>query len=155
MMLISFAAIYADAATKNKASFYTTAYTRCKAPTEKYYMIQMAGRYFTGQGADVIYENIAFITDLAGKAPEWYLRLAGIQVLGQFIEYFQNESDMLQYEIEELSAKGNSSELQDKQSRKMALDQNVAQLQIILEAIRIAETDPNLMPYLNPSPVEE
>ena len=155
LMLVSFAAIYADAATKNKANFFTSAYSRCKTPSEKYYMIQMAGRYFLGQGEEVINQNTAFMTELASKAPEWYLRLASIQVLSQFMEYFQGETEMLDYEITELSSKANSSELQDKQARKLALSQNLAQLQIILDAIRTNETDPNLLPYLNPMPAED
>lgn len=146
-MLTSIAAIYAISGTPDKLDFLMRTFEKIKNPNEKYFFVQIIGRYALSQNEELIVKTIDRMSDIARKASPWFVRLAGIQMLSEYSGYFQTKTDELTGEINELVEKGAS--VQEKEIQKTALVQKAEQLNRTLEEIRNSETDPNLIRILN------
>jgi len=149
-MLISIAAIYAMSGTPDKFDFLIKTFDKIKNPNEKYFFVQIIGRYALSQSDDLVINTIDRMTEIARKGSPWFIRLAGIQMLAEYMGYFQAKTDELTGEISGMVEKGASvSAVQEKEIQKAAFTQKSEQLNKTLEEIRNSETDPNLMRILN------
>jgi hypothetical protein len=149
-MLISIAAIYAMSGTPNKYEFLTKTYDRIKNPNEKYFFTQIIGRYAISQSDELVAKTIEQMTQIARKGSPWFVRLAGIQMLSEYIGYFQGKTDELTGEISGMVEKGATvTAVQEKEIQKAAFGKKVEELNAVIEEIRTNETDPNLMRILN------
>jgi hypothetical protein len=112
--------------------------------------VQIIGRYALSQSDDLVINTIDRMTEIARKGSPWFIRLAGIQMLAEYMGYFQAKTDELTGEISGMVEKGASvSAVQEKEIQKAAFTQKSEQLNKTLEEIRNSETDPNLMRILN------
>jgi aminopeptidase N len=149
-LLASIAAIYATAAVPGKMSFLLSAYSRISSPNEKYYFIQAMGKYALSQDEETIRTSIPAFDDISRKAPAWWLRLSGIQVLSEIKSWYDAKTDELSAEIMTLKEKGTSTlVIQDREVLKAAYGKQSAQIGDSLREIRAAEKDPNLTRLLN------
>jgi aminopeptidase N len=149
-MLISIAAIYAMSGTPDKHDFLLKTFEKIKNPNEKYFFVQIIGRYALSQNEDLVIKTIDQMTEIARKGSPWFIRLAGIQMLAEYIGYFQAKTDELTGEISGMVEKGASvTAVQEKEIQKAAFAQKAEQLNRTIEEIRTNETDPNLMRILN------
>jgi hypothetical protein len=149
-MLISIAAIYAMSGTPDKYDFLLKTFEKIKNPNEKYFFVQIIGRYALSQNEDLVVKSIDRMTEIARKASPWFVRLAGIQMLSEYSGYFQAKTDELTGEISGMVEKGAAvTAIQEKEIQKAAFAQKSEQLNGTLEEIRNSETDPNLLRILN------
>jgi aminopeptidase N len=149
-MLISIAAIYAMSGTPDKYDFLLNTFEKIKNPNEKYFFVQIIGRYTLSQNEDLVIKSIDRMTEIARKASPWFVRLAGIQMLSEYSGYFQAKTDELTGEISGMVEKGAAvTAVQEKEIQKAAFVQKAENLNRTLEEIRNTETDPNLMRILN------
>ncbi len=149
-MLISIAAIYAMSGTPNKYDFLIKTFDRIKNPNEKYFFVQIIGRYALSQKEDLVLKTSDQMLQIARKGSPWFVRLAGIQMLGEFSGYFQAKTDELNGEISGMVEKGASvTSVQEKEIQKAAFTRKAEELNANIEEIRKSETDPNLLRILN------
>ena len=149
-MLISIAAIYAMSGTPNKYDFLIKTFDRIKNPNEKYFFVQIIGRYALSQNEDLVLKTSDQMLQIARKGSPWFVRLAGIQMLGEFSGYFQAKTDELNGEISGMVEKGASvTSVQEKEIQKAAFTRKAEELNANIEEIRKSETDPNLLRILN------
>jgi aminopeptidase N len=149
-MLISIAAIYAMSGTPNKYDFLIKTFDRIKNPNEKYFFVQIIGRYALSQNEDLVLKTSDQMLQIARKGSPWFVRLAGIQMLAEFSGYFQAKTDELNGEISGMVEKGASvTSVQEKEIQKAAFTRKAEELNANIEEIRTSETDPNLLRILN------
>jgi len=149
-MIPSIAAIYANAGTPGKYPFLEKAYPKLSNPNDQYIFIQLMGRYALSQDAKILEQSLPGMEDKAKNSGAWFLRLSAIQVLAEYLNYYESGVDELSAEINGMIEKGASvTSVQDKEIEKTALKAKKTKIEVILESIRETEKDPNLSRILN------
>jgi aminopeptidase N len=149
-LLASIAAIYADAALPGKMGFMKRSYERINGPNEKYYFVLAMGKYALSQEEPVIREAIQLFDEISVKAPAWWLRLSGIQVLAEIKGWYDAKVDVVADEIMGMKEKGSPvSAVQDREVLKASYASQSLFITERLKAIKADEKDPNLTKLLN------
>lgn len=108
------------------------------------------GRYALSQDAKIVEQSLPAMEDKARNSGAWFLRLSAIQVLAEYLNYYESKVDELTAEINGMIEKGASvTQVQDKEIEKTALKSKRTKIEVILESIRETEKDPNLSRILN------
>lgn len=149
-LLSSMAAIYSAASVPGKLPFLKDAYKEIKDPNDRYVFVQLIGRYVLSQDESEIAKSIPYFNDVASKSSAWFIRLSGVQVLSEFLTYYDSRMDETASEIQEMKEKGTAvSVVQSKENERTAYKQKSTEISVIMDTIRETEKDPNLSRILN------
>jgi len=149
-LLASIASIYADAPVAGKMPFLIQAYRRISGPNEKYFFIQIMGKYALSQEEPILRSSIPEFEELAKTAPAWWLRLSAIQVLSEMKSWYDRQADEVAAEIMSMKEKGVAVVMiHDKEVLKASYSKQSALIGASLDKIRAEEKDPSLNRLLN------
>jgi len=149
-MLTSIAAIYTASATPNKIDFFSKAFQRIKEPNDKYFFVQIMGKYALSQDEGTVYKSVPTFENIAKTSKEWWLRLSGIQVLAEYQAFYDGKVDELSASIADIKEKGTDvSRVQTMEMDQNLLKKKSTEIDVIFDTIRESEKDPNLTRILN------
>ena len=149
-MLTSIAAIYTASATPNKIEFFSKAFQRIKDPNDKYFFVQIMGKYALSQDENTVYKSITTFESIAKTSKQWWLRLSGIQVLAEYQTFYDSKVDELSASIAEIKEKGTDvSKVQTLEMDQTLLKKKSTEIDVIFDTIRETEKDPNLVRILS------
>lgn len=149
-MLTSIAAIYTASAVPNKLEFFKTAYGRINEPNDKYFFVQIMGKYALSQNEGIVYSALPTFENIAKTSKEWWLRLSAIQVLAELQTFYDGKVDELSSSIAEIKEKGTDVfKVQTLEMDQTLLKKKSTEIDVILDTIRETEKDPNLTRILN------
>ena len=149
-LLSSIAAIYAASSVPNKFDFMKNAFKSMKNPNDKYIFVQLMGRYAISQEEPLMSTALEHFESVSRNASEWFVRLAGIQVLAEMMTWYDSKVDGAGAEIQQMIEKGTAvSIVQDKELEKTMFKSKSLRISALIDTIREEETDPNLSRILN------
>ncbi len=149
-LLSSIAAIYAASSVPNKFEFMKNAFKSMKDPNDKYIFVQLMGRYAISQEEPLMSSALEHFESVSRNASEWFVRLAGIQVLAEMMTWYDSKVDGAGAEIQQMIEKGTAvSIVQDKELEKTMFKNKSLRISAMIDTIREEETDPNLSRILN------
>jgi aminopeptidase N len=149
-LLSSIAAIYAASSVPNKFEFMKNAFKSMKDPNDKYIFVQLMGRYAISQEEPLMSSALEHFESVSRNASEWFVRLAGIQVLAEMMTWYDSKVDGAGAEIQQMIEKGTAvSIVQEKELEKIMFKNKSLRISALIDTIREEETDPNLSRILN------
>lgn len=149
-LLSSIAAIYSASSVPGKFEFMLNAFRKMKDPNDKYIFVQLMGRYAITQEEPLIGKSLEYFEDISKNSGEWFVRLAGIQVLAEMMTWYDARVDEAGAEIQQMIEKGTAvSVVQDKELEKTMFKNKSLKISAMIDTIREEETDPNLSRILN------
>jgi aminopeptidase N len=145
-ILTSIAALYAKGGDDSHHAFFMNAAPKIGG-YNKYTFIGIYGRYLKNKSPETVLASLPVITDVAQNSAAWWIRMSGVQVLGDFYSAYSNKAFELKEDLK--NAKPGTPEEALIQQQINAANDIKGKVHEVLKQLKEKETDKNLQRMLS------